>query len=427
MGKYLQTAFLIFSLLLFAGCGFKKEVSLSGKTMGTTYHIKVVTGFFKNTKGLKDKVEMRLEQINKSMSTYRKDSEINLFNAFDRIGERFYISDDFFYVMKVAKDIYKLTGGAWDGTIKPIVNLWGFGNTKNKKRIPEKSEIEALLPEIGFNYIEISSNRYLVKRKASISLDLASIAKGYAVDQIAALIRTNGIKNFLVEIGGEVFAAGLRNDGKKWRVGINSPKKDAPFDKIYKVISLYNKGFATSGDYRIFFEFKGKRFSHIIDPRNGHPIDNGVVSVSIVADTCTFADGLATGNSMGQCCRKERRCDEVFWRKRSSLFRTAFEAKAPIRTNKIWQAITNQGAMFSPRKSQAKPSCRPTVGSNCPPRPINRSKWKLNSKATASGTRVYAKRFDFSCDVDLTESKTTLPTVLTKRKARDVVIKISTE
>lgn len=294
MGKYLQTAFLIFSLLLFAGCGFKKEVSFSGKTMGTTYHIKVVTGFFGNTKGLKDKVEMRLEQIDKSMSTYRKNSEISLFNAFDRIGEKFYISDDFFNVMKVAKDIYKLTGGAWDGTIKPIVNLWGFGNSKNKKGIPEESEIKALLSEIGFNYIEISSNRYLVKRKASISLDLASIAKGYAVDQIAALIRTNGIKNFLVEIGGEVFAAGLRNDGKKWRVGINSPKKDAPFDKIYKVISLYDKGFATSGDYRIFFEFKGKRFSHIIDPRNGHPIDNGVVSVSIVADTCTFADGLAT-------------------------------------------------------------------------------------------------------------------------------------
>ncbi len=294
MGKYLQTAFLIFSLLLFTGCGFKKEVSLSGKTMGTTYHIKVVTGLFKNTKGLKDKVEMRLEQINKSMSTYRKDSEISLFNAFDRIGEKFYISDDFFNVMKVAKDIYKLTGGAWDGTIKPIVNLWGFGNSKNKKRIPEESEIKTLLSEIGFNYIEISSNRYLVKRKASISLDLASIAKGYAVDQIAALIRTNGIKNFLIEIGGEVFAAGLRNDGKKWRVGINSPKKDSPFDKIYKVISLYDKGFATSGDYRIFFEFKGKRFSHIIDPRNGHPIDNGVVSVSIVADTCTFADGLAT-------------------------------------------------------------------------------------------------------------------------------------
>jgi len=94
MGKYLQTTLLVFSLLL-AGCGFKKEVSFSGKTMGTTYHIKVVTGFFENTKGLKNKVEMRLEQINKSMSTYRKDSEISLFNAFNRIGEKFYISDDF--------------------------------------------------------------------------------------------------------------------------------------------------------------------------------------------------------------------------------------------------------------------------------------------------------------------------------------------
>ena len=293
MKKCINTTLLIFFVFL-AGCGFQKQVSFSGKTMGTIYHITVVTGFFENTKALKDKIDMRLDEINKSMSTFRKDSEISKFNALKQTGEEFYISDDFFNVMTVSQNIYVLTGGAWDGTIEPILNLWGFGNSENKKRIPSKSEIKTLLADIGFNNIEMSANHYLVKRKASISLDFSSIAKGYGVDQVAALIRIDGIKNYLVEIGGEVFAQGLRKDGKKWKIGINNPLKESPFDQVYKAVSLQDKGFATSGDYRNYFECQGKQFSHILDPRNGYPINNGVVSVSIVADTCTFADGLAT-------------------------------------------------------------------------------------------------------------------------------------
>jgi len=294
MKKYIYETVVFFFVLLFAGCGIQNEVEFSGKTMGTVYHIKIVTGFFDNTKGLKHKIEVKLEEINNSMSTYRKNSEISRFNALGRIGEKFYVSDDFLHVMTVAQNIYQLTGGAWDGTIKPLVNLWGFGNSKNKKRIPSKSEIQAILTDIGFNHIEISPDRYLLKRKASISLDLASIAKGYAVDQVAMLIRTDGIENFLVEIGGEVFASGLRKDGKQWRIGINRPQKDAPYDQVFKVLTLQDKAFATSGDYRNYFEIDGKRFSHILDPNNGYPITNGVVSVSIMSDTCTFADGLAT-------------------------------------------------------------------------------------------------------------------------------------
>ena len=228
--------------------------------MGTTYHITVVTGFFENTKALKDKIDMRLDEINKSMSTYRKDSEISKFNELKQAGKKFYISDDFFNVMTVAQNIYKLTGGAWDGTVEPLVTLWGFGNAENKKRTPTQLEIDALLANIGFNNIEISANHYLVKKKAFISLDFASIAKGYGVDQIAALIRTNQIKNFLVEIGGEVFAAGLRKDGKNWKIGINRPRENSPFDQVYKAVYLQDKGFATSGDYRNYFECQGKRF-----------------------------------------------------------------------------------------------------------------------------------------------------------------------
>jgi thiamine biosynthesis lipoprotein len=292
--KYIRTAFLIFFLLLLAGCGYQKEVSFSGKTMGTTYHIKVVTGIFSHITNLQKKIDDRLEEINNSMSTFRKDSEISRFNSNQHAGEKFMISDDFYNVIVVAKVLYEITGGAWDGTVKPLVDLWGFGDAGNKHTIPEKSQIKALLSEVGFNNIEISTDHYLIKKKAFTSLDLASIAKGYGVDQVAALIRDNGIFDFLVEIGGEVFASGYRKDGNKWRVGINRPQGNAPLNQVYKVVDIHDKGFATSGDYRNFFEVNHKRFSHIIDPRNGYPVDNGVVSVSILADTCTFADGLAT-------------------------------------------------------------------------------------------------------------------------------------
>jgi len=287
------TPLVLFLLFLF-GCGSKKEEKISGKTMGTTYQITVVAGYFNNAKSLKEKIEKRLEEINQSMSTYRKDSEITRFNAQNDVGEKVYVSEDFIHVMRVAEKLYTLSEGAWDGTIKPLVDLWGFGSSSRERRVPEKEDILKLLPEIGFNTIEISDNRYLIKRRVSISVDLASIAKGYAVDQIADLLRKNGIENFLVEIGGEVFASGFRKDGKLWKIGINTPLKDAAVDKVYKAINLHNKALATSGDYRIFFEVNGKRFSHILDPRTGYPVSNGVKGVSIVADTCTFADGLAT-------------------------------------------------------------------------------------------------------------------------------------
>ncbi len=292
--RCILTIFLTFLVLFLVGCGTQKEVQLSGKTMGTTYHITVVAGYFLDTAGLQTKIDRRLDDINRSMSTYRKDSEISRFNAWELAGEKIIISDDFWQVMIIAQKIYELTAGAWDGTIKPLLSLWGFDSTKNKNSIPEKSEIQGQLANIGFNQIEISSDRFLIKRKASISLDFGSIAKGYGVDQVTALIKKTGIENFLVEIGGEVFASGHRKDGKPWRVGINRPQKDAPYDQIYKVINLHNKAFATSGDYRNYFEVDGKRYSHILDPRSGYPISNGVVSVSIVADDCTFADGLST-------------------------------------------------------------------------------------------------------------------------------------
>jgi thiamine biosynthesis lipoprotein len=262
--------------------------------MGTTYHVKVVTGVHQEISGLKEKIEKRLHEINQSMSTYIKTSEISRFNNLRRVGEKFKISDDFFQVMKVAKEIYQLSDGAWDGTVNPLVDLWGFGRGGRKNEVPPKNQIAALLPAIGFHQIEFIEPGYLIKKQAAVTLDLSSIAKGYGVDQVAGAIRNAGFQNYLVEIGGEVFAGGVRKDGQLWRVGINRPRKDAAVNDVYKVVHLRDHAFATSGDYRIFFEVNGIRYSHVIDPKTGYPVSNGVVSVSIIADTCTFADGLST-------------------------------------------------------------------------------------------------------------------------------------
>jgi thiamine biosynthesis lipoprotein len=154
--------------------------------------------------------------------------------------------------------------------------------------------VQQRLATVGFDAVKIVDGRYLVKRKAAVSLDLASIAKGYGVDQIAVLLRNAGIEDFLVEIGGEVYAAGHRKDRRPWRVGINDPRKEAPPDRVYRVVELTGKAMATSGDYRNFFVSGGKTYSHVIDPRSGYPAANGVVSASVLAADCTVADGLAT-------------------------------------------------------------------------------------------------------------------------------------
>ncbi len=287
---------IVFSILfaLTGDCEAQKEHLIQGRTMGTTYHITVVSGDFKGVGGLKEKIDARLQDINRVFSTYFEDSEISRFNALNKVGEKFRISDDFIQVMKAGRKIHELSEGAWDGTVSPLVDLWGFGPTQRQTQKPTVAEIKSLMQNIGFDHIRIEEPHFLVKNLATVTLDLNSIAKGFAVDQVSALIAAVGHKNYLVEIGGEVYAAGVRPDGKNWRVGINRPQKDAASNEVYKVVALQNQAFATSGDYRNFFEIDGVRYSHVIDPHSGYPVSNGVVSVSIIADTGTLADGLAT-------------------------------------------------------------------------------------------------------------------------------------
>jgi len=281
-------------LLTAAACDAKREHHIGGRTMGTTYHVTVVTGCLRRISGLSDAIDLRLKQINQSMSTFIHDSEISRFNRFQHAGRPFPVSRDFFAVMKTARTIHRLSGGAWDATVSPLVDLWGFGPHTVPTRLPSREEIAARLKTIGFANIEIKEPNILIKKIPDITLDLSSIAKGYGVDQVADVVAGRGYSDYLVEIGGEVAAAGRRKDGRLWRIGINRPLPDARPDEIYRVVRLDNAALATSGNYRNFFTINGIRYCHVIDPHTGRPVSNSVASVSIIAERCVFADGLAT-------------------------------------------------------------------------------------------------------------------------------------
>jgi thiamine biosynthesis lipoprotein len=277
--------------LALLACAPAPEHKLEGRTMGTTWHVTVVGRG--SVAGLQQRIERRLVEVNQTFSTYVEDSEINRFGRFRSVGEEFPVSHDFLRVMTKAARVFALSGGAWDGTVRPLVDLWGFGPGPPVREPPEPERIEALLRHVGFDRIEIRRGA-LVKREASVTLDLSSIAKGYGVDAVAEVVRGQGFRGFLVEIGGEVYGAGSRRGGGPWRVGINRPQADAAPDEIYRVAPLRDAALATSGDYRNYFERGGVRYSHLLDPQTGRPVSNGVVSVSVQAPDCTLADGLAT-------------------------------------------------------------------------------------------------------------------------------------
>lgn len=288
------TALLLGILLGAAGCDNLRQTRMAGRTMGTTYHIVVAHGWLDRPRSLDVQVAQRLEDLNRRFSTYLDDSEINRFNRWPAGGKPFKASAEFYRLLETAARIHRLSGGAWDGTVRPLVDLWGFGPAPARGTVPAAEEIAALKKAVGFDHITLGPALTIAKARSDTALDLASIAKGYGVDAIAELIRSNGLRDFLVEIGGEVVAAGKRPGGGPWKVGINTPLPEAAATAVYGVVSLSDRAMATSGDYRNFFESDGRRYAHIIDPRTGYPVANNVVSATVLAPDCTLADGLAT-------------------------------------------------------------------------------------------------------------------------------------
>ncbi|MDR1529967.1 MAG: FAD:protein FMN transferase [Burkholderiales bacterium] len=282
------------------GCGEKAYVQIDGQTMGTDYIIKYEGGVKETTAHIEEGVERQLEIIDALMSTYRSDSEISRFNASRAVHEPFPVSFETAVVVAESKRIHALTEGGFDITVAPLVMLWGFGANGREMRIPDEEEIAEQRGKTGMDNLSIVSQGNggyaLIKKIPELAIDLSAIAKGYAVDRVAAVLDAQDIHNYMVEIGGEVRARGKNERGETWRIGIEHPSPNN--DKnILEVVILKDEALATSGNYRHYFEQGGRRYSHTIDPRTGAPVRDELVSVSIVAPLCMRADALATGLS----------------------------------------------------------------------------------------------------------------------------------
>ncbi|MDR8522861.1 MULTISPECIES: FAD:protein FMN transferase [Shewanella] len=275
-----------------SACTKQAEViSLSGNTMGTTYHIKVVPNErMPDAQLLQAEIDLALEQVNDQMSTYRPNSELSKFNQMTR-NEKVEVSADTAKVIAEGLALYKTTDGALDITLGPLVNLWGFGPDKRPTQVPTQQEIDTARLRTGIESIVLEGNK-LSKLNPDIYVDLSSIAKGFGVDKIAALLDKYQPMGYLVEIGGEISLRGTKADGSLWRIAIEKP--DNSGNGIQQVISPKNMAMATSGDYRNYYEEDGKRFSHLIDPRTGYPINHRLASVTVLHKESMIADGYAT-------------------------------------------------------------------------------------------------------------------------------------
>ena len=267
-----------------------KIVLINGLTMGTTYSIKIKTAdAVVNQEKIRADIEKILLEINQKMSTYIVDSELSVINFSNSLDSNL-ISDDLFKVISHANTISKTTNGAFDITVGPLVNLWGFGPNKSENKIPSNEEIELIKKNMGDKKIYLNKETTSIKKlHPDLYVDLSGIAKGFAVDKIALYLNSYNLENYLVEIGGELIAKGTNEDNEVWQIGIENPNNN-----LAKIIGLKDIAMATSGDYRNYFEKNGVRYSHTITPNTGKPIKHKLASVTVLDKTAMNADALAT-------------------------------------------------------------------------------------------------------------------------------------
>jgi thiamine biosynthesis lipoprotein len=261
------------------------KMTLSGKTMGTTYNI---TYLDEESRDLQTSIDSLLVVFNQSLSTYIPDSELSRFNQGDTLDFKLpYLLP----VLEASKKVYENTDGAFDPTVGPLVNIWGFG--PSGPELKDSVDIKDLLTSVGFSKIEFDQKQ-LRKKVPGIYLDFSAIAKGYGSDVVSDFLKNKGIANYLVEIGGELVANGVNEKGELWKVGVNRPEESANASDLISVIALQDRGMATSGNYRNFYVRDSVKISHTINPATGYPVNHSLLSATVLAKDCMTADAYAT-------------------------------------------------------------------------------------------------------------------------------------
>lgn len=265
----------------------------TGSTMGTSYDLKLVPAPGQTVPGdFQAQIDRLLVRVNQRMSTYDPDSELSRFNR-NPSTDWVAVSPELLEVVTEALRVSELSGGAFDITVGPLVNLWGFGPDLRREEPPSASAIAQARERVGYWRLHARAEPPALKKdRADLYVDLSAIAKGYGVDQLTALVETTGIRDYLVSIAGEVRARGKNGQGQPWTIAIEKP---VPGQRaVERLIRPGDRGVSTSGDYRNFFEQDGQRYSHIIDPRTGRPVPQILASVTVLGEHSMEADAIAT-------------------------------------------------------------------------------------------------------------------------------------
>jgi thiamine biosynthesis lipoprotein len=295
--SFIRISILAFVGLLLSACTSTAEIrSLHGRTMGTTWTVRFVSADADATL-LQAGIQQRLDQIVAQMSPWEVDSDISQYNRAEP-STWHELPVEFYRVLKHALELAEQTDGAYDPTVGPLVNLWGFGPDGKRQSTPDEAAISAAKSRAGWHRIEVDDATRRILQPGGVELDFSSIAPGFALDQIADFLDANGIRDYLIETGGELRASGHRADGRAWQVAVERPSDSDTQMTAQYVIGLSDLAMGSSGDYRNFFKDQGRRYSHRIDPRTGRPVLNDIASVTVVASDGIHADPMATALSI---------------------------------------------------------------------------------------------------------------------------------
>jgi thiamine biosynthesis lipoprotein len=283
------------SVVLLASCGRGEEAAshtLSGNIFGTFFEVSIGgqhSGF--DSEEIEAGVMETLEEIDRQMSTYRDDSVLNRLND-SPLQQPVEVDDELFEVLQRSEEIAEHTQGTFDHAIGSLVNLWGFGPEAQIEERPDEDELRERLAEVGYHFVILDADTQSVMRTRDVFVDLSAIAKGYAVDAVSNYLHHQGLSNHLVNIGGDLVAQGRRGEDRRWRIGIEAPLDGEQM--VRHILPIEDIAMVSSGDYRNYFEHDGRRYSHLIDPTTGEPINHRLAAVTVMADNATDADAYAT-------------------------------------------------------------------------------------------------------------------------------------
>jgi thiamine biosynthesis lipoprotein len=293
--KFKKISLIICCLFVFFGCSRKGGVEplrFSGATMGTTWSVVLVSPEEGLHTDLSLLLQQRLEHLNALLSAYDPDSDVSRFNRYQG-SDWFAVSQETAAVVTLAQSVSALTSGAFDISVGSLVDLWGFGPSERRQELPAQDLIDEYRSWTGYTKLDVRLTPAALKKTVGrLQIDLAAVAKGYAVDMLAELLRQQGVENYLVEVGGELQVAGLRADGTLWQVGLEKPLEGVR--EVDRVLPITGTALATSGNYRNYYVAQGQHYAHTIDPVSGRPVVHKLASATVLDQSCAKADALAT-------------------------------------------------------------------------------------------------------------------------------------